>query len=1033
MILTGAAIASGLPQIPKEPILRVETGNHTASVNRLLLSANQRNILTVSDDQTLRIWRRSDGNPIKIIRGAAGPVDEGALYAIAESGRFIAVGGRTGWTWGVGKTVVRIIDAKTFQPRGALSGLNAPVVALAFSPDGNYLAVGLQGARQGLRVFSLATGKPVIKDINFPIELVDVKFLADGRLIALGASGVIHQHKIGEKGGGASVNMPRGTRPWRISVAPNGRDIAITHRNASLVTVMLDADPLSTINLTGKLVPKGGLAIAAWSANGRFIHAVSNPVGFTDTRGTTRIDQTIHTWRSDGHFIGSMSLTKAGVQSPIVSLAGTRRSEGGDGIYFGTTNGSWGALRLSSRGFLALEYQVRSETPNFRGAYNQRPMTNRTGSVIVFPVDPTTKTRGVFDVETPEMRITETIPPGVKAGLRTLNGRKLAITPQSSTATLDGQTLSLAPNERALEFIAGTEGEMLFVGTNFYLRAYNKGWETWRVPMPAPVWGIVQSGNGRFIISLLGNGVIQWRDTKTGALIGSLFVSHNGQHWVVWTPDGFFDHSPADRFGVSGASLIGYHINKGYKDEARFVAIDQLYKKFFRPDVVQAALRSGDGDNEIVQAAIRVDASVAEILIGSPPPLVKISEVCGIDEFDQAAGCGAPVDAVGTRTLRAVLPQPVRQTQSVELIIDVEDQGGGIGSIEVRRNNARIATIRTGEIEQKNKLVLRERLPLLRGVNEIEVTIYDRDNTVASQPIAFSVQGEAPIATDRKRIHVLAVGVADYQVDAFDLTKGIASNDAKAIVGLFEETSGKGKLFASANTTLLLDQDATRDNILKALDKLSKEVEPTDTVVIFLSGHGDVIDGNYTFAPYEIGAANPGVLADAFQGKRFGDKAVRDVFRDGGLRQSVLMQALANFSAENVIVILDTCYAGSFQVLNSTQRVASSKSVAERVARDSGRFVLASARGLANDSDGKDYPPDYDGHGLFTSHALDGLRGAADGNRNSEVSLSELGEYVKLNVSKTSAQWDVPQIPVASFLGDPYFPVVRMGDNTRKN
>lgn len=99
-----------------------------------------------------------------------------------------------------------------------------------------------------------------------------------------------------------------------------------------------------------------------------------------------------------------------------------------------------------------------------------------------------------------------------------------------------------------------------------------------------------------------------------------------------------------------------------------------------------------------------------------------------------------------------------------------------------------------------------------------------------------------------------------------------------------------------------------------------------------------------------------------------------------------------------------------------------SRSVVERVAQDSGRFILASARGLAHDSDGKDYPPGQ-GHGLFTSNALDGLNGAADFDGDTVVYLTELGGYVRREVENESKQTEVPQVPVIKFYGDPFFPL----------
>src|SRR5262245_76240 len=61
--------------------------------------------------------------------------------------------------------------------------------------------------------------------------------------------------------------------------------------------------------------------------------------------------------------------------------------------------------------------------------------------------------------------------------------------------------------------------------------------------------------------------------------------------------------------------------------------------------------------------------------------------------------------------------------------------------------------------------------------------------------------------------------------------------DARAITNAFHE-NGK-KLFRGINVRLLADADATRTNILAALDALATKAKPGDLVVVFYAGHGE--------------------------------------------------------------------------------------------------------------------------------------------------------------------------------------------------
>jgi len=86
---------------PREPILRIETGMHSAVIKRIGIDAENRYLVTGSNDKTVRVWELSTGRLLKIIRPPIGDGNEGMLFAIAMSpdGRTIACAGWTGQNW----------------------------------------------------------------------------------------------------------------------------------------------------------------------------------------------------------------------------------------------------------------------------------------------------------------------------------------------------------------------------------------------------------------------------------------------------------------------------------------------------------------------------------------------------------------------------------------------------------------------------------------------------------------------------------------------------------------------------------------------------------------------------------------------------------------------------------------------------------------------------------------------------------------------------------------------------------------------
>ena len=80
---------------PQLPILTIETGMHTASINRIATDADGRFLITASDDKTIRVWELPSGRLAQIIRPPIGEGNEGKLHAVALSpdGVTIACGG----------------------------------------------------------------------------------------------------------------------------------------------------------------------------------------------------------------------------------------------------------------------------------------------------------------------------------------------------------------------------------------------------------------------------------------------------------------------------------------------------------------------------------------------------------------------------------------------------------------------------------------------------------------------------------------------------------------------------------------------------------------------------------------------------------------------------------------------------------------------------------------------------------------------------------------------------------------------------
>jgi hypothetical protein len=199
----------------------------------------------------------------------------------------------------------------------------------------------------------------------------------------------------------------------------------------------------------------------------------------------------------------------------------------------------------------------------------------------------------------------------------------------------------------------------------------------------------------------------------------TLFPTTDGE-WIAWTPEGYFAAS------ARGAQQIGYSVNQGLSNTARYVSVDQLYDRFYRPDLVYTRLH------------------------GDPQKLWQQKEAA-TDAKTVIAGGLAPRVAFVKPTADAAVDQ-----EMVDVQANVMDQGGGIGKVVWRINDTTVATdsyadssvSRLAGTAQKPPssavMTLKQQFTLLPGGNTVELIAYNRRNEIASSPAVLTLTVKPP-------------------------------------------------------------------------------------------------------------------------------------------------------------------------------------------------------------------------------------------------------------------------------------------------
>ena len=148
---------------------------------------------------------------------------------------------------------------------------------------------------------------------------------------------------------------------------------------------------------------------------------------------------------------------------------------------------------------------------------------------------------------------------------------------QDSTApAVNGTPLKLYPYERSQSLAVVPRSEHFVLGADWRMRSFDaNGREVWPPrPVPGTAWQVNVTADGRLIVAAFDDGTIRWLRMSDGQEVLALFIHPDGQRWILWTPQGYYD----DATGAD--ELIGWHVNHGYDGAPDFYPVSQFRERF---------------------------------------------------------------------------------------------------------------------------------------------------------------------------------------------------------------------------------------------------------------------------------------------------------------------------------------------------------------------------------------------------------------------------------------------------------------------
>jgi uncharacterized caspase-like protein len=419
------------------------------------------------------------------------------------------------------------------------------------------------------------------------------------------------------------------------------------------------------------------------------------------------------------------------------------------------------------------------------------------------------------------------------------------------------------------------------------------------------------SPDGRLLASASEDGSTFLWDATTGEHLLTLISLDDGGEWMVVTPQGLFDGTP-----VSWNQILWR-----YNQETFNVApIEWFFNEFYYPGLLSDIFNGK-------RPRVAQDVSKKD----RRQPIVKLS----------LENRQPPDAAIASRTIKVK--------------IDVTDapadkdnpQGAGARDLRLFRNGSLVKVWHGDVLQGKPSASLEEEITVTAGPNRLVAYAFNRDNVKSKDaPLVFTGAG----ALKRKgTAYIIAVGVNEYANPQYNLK--YASADARDFgdeVRLRQSQLGD---FDRVEVVQLLDQDATKANILSAIKRLAgepgppslkagpldalKRAGPEDTVIIYYAGHGTAQAQRFYLIPHDLG----------YTGERtkLTEEGLKTILTHS-ISDLELESAVEGLDAAHLLLIIDACNSGQALEAEEKRRGPMNSKGLAQLAYEKGMYILTAAQ-----------------------------------------------------------------------------------------
>ena len=404
------------------------------------------------------------------------------------------------------------------------------ILHLTWSADGRFLAATLAGG-QGLRVWETAGWSLVGDDRDYSgKDSYGAAFDARGRLYTVAWDGLLRRYGADFKLEGKRATLG-GKEPFSVAVHPNGDRIAVGFNDSTAVEVYRAENLQRLFAADTADVGNGDLSKVAWSAAGARLYAGGRYRG----QGA----RLVRIWDQEGHGKGRDA---AAARNTIMQLLPC-----GDTIAVGAADPAFGLISLDGEKLVWQDGAIADMRDKLRSNFT----VSNDGSRVRFGLGYGNESPVLFDLAAG--RLTDQPQPAADLAEPDTQSLRLSDWEDNYTPKLDGAPLRLKEYETARSVAIAPGADRFVLGTEWYIRAYDKnGKELWSKPGPGVAWGVNIPRDSKFVVVAYSDGTIRWLRLSDGEEVLALFVNAQTREWVLWTPQGYYASS------VAGDQNIGW-------------------------------------------------------------------------------------------------------------------------------------------------------------------------------------------------------------------------------------------------------------------------------------------------------------------------------------------------------------------------------------------------------------------------------------------------------------------------------------------